>query len=100
MNIGDLLNIFWILLLIQIFIPVIQRRMLDVRRQTTMRAIETNRKSRLITLIHRQESVSFLGIPIARYIDIEDSERALRAIRLTDKDVPIDLVLHTPGGLV
>ena len=100
MNISDLLNIVWILLLLQVFVPLLQRRMLDARRQMTMRAIESKRKSRLITLIHRQESLSFLGIPIARYIDIEDSERLLRAIRLTDDSMPIDLVLHTPGGLV
>lgn len=58
------------------------------------------RQSRVIALIHRQESISLLGIPIARYIDIEDSEALLRAIRLTPDDKPIDLVLHTPGGLV
>ncbi|MBE9170785.1 hypothetical protein IQ238_25835 [Pleurocapsales cyanobacterium LEGE 06147] len=51
-------------------------------------------------LIHRQESISLLGIPLSRYISIEDSEQVLRAIRLTPPDVPIDLILHTPGGLV
>src|SRR5258708_737950 len=51
-------------------------------------------------MIHRQETMSFLGFPIARYIDIEDSEKILRAVRLTDSQLPIDLVLHTPGGLV
>ena len=51
-------------------------------------------------LIHRQESISLLGIPISRYINIEDSEQVLRAIRLTPANVPIDLILHTPGGLV
>ena len=35
-----------------------------------------------------------------RFINIDDSEQVLRAIRLTDKNVPIDLILHTPGGLV
>jgi ClpP class serine protease len=54
----------------------------------------------VITLIHRQESRSILGIPIARYIDIDDSEQILRAIRLTPPDMPIDIILHTPGGLV
>jgi ClpP class serine protease len=63
-------------------------------------ALERKRSSRLITLIHRQETMSILGLPISRYIDIEDSEQVLRAIRLTDPDVPIDVVLHTPGGLV
>jgi ClpP class serine protease len=51
-------------------------------------------------LIHRQESISLLGIPISRFINIEDSEQILRAIRLTPANVPIDLILHTPGGLV
>ncbi len=54
----------------------------------------------MIGLIHRQETMSFLGFPIARFIDIQDSEDLLRAIQLTDKTVPIDLILHTPGGLV
>lgn len=54
----------------------------------------------MILLIHRQESISLLGIPLSRYITIEDSEQILRAIRLTPDDVPIDLILHTPGGLV
>ena len=34
-----------------------------------------------------------------RYIDIQDSEEVLRALRLTAEDIPIDIVLHTPGGL-
>ncbi len=100
MSIGDILNVVWILLLLQVFIPVVRQAMLNARRQRTIRTIESSRSSRLITLIHRQESVSFLGIPIARFIDIEDSEALLRAIRLTDDNVPIDIVLHTPGGLV
>src|SRR6058998_2416023 len=58
--------------------------MLAVRRQAAIRAIEQSRHSRLITMIHRQETMSILGFPVARYIDIEDSED----------------VLHTPGGLV
>jgi len=64
------------------------------------RRLESRRQSRVIGLIHRQETMSFLGFPVARYIDIEDSERVLRAIQLTDAAVPIDLILHTPGGLV
>jgi ClpP class serine protease len=51
-------------------------------------------------MIHRQESLSLLGIPISRSISIEDSEQVLRAIRLTPDEMPIDLILHTPGGLV
>jgi serine dehydrogenase proteinase len=41
-----------------------------------------------------------LGFPLVRYIDIHDSEDVLRAIYMTDDDVPLDIVLHTLGGLV
>ncbi|MFB3884031.1 MAG: hypothetical protein ACE144_02315 [Thermodesulfobacteriota bacterium] len=97
---SDIMNILWILILIQIFIPLIQKRILMARRLATIRNIEKKRQSRVISMIHRQETMSFLGFPIARYIDIEDSEHLLRAIRMTPIDMPIDLILHTPGGLV
>jgi hypothetical protein len=47
-------------------------------------------------MIHRQETVSVLGVPVSNFIDIEDSEAILRAIRATPADQPIDLILHTP----
>jgi len=97
---SDLLNIIWILFLVQAFLPLLQKRMLVARRQMAMRAIETRRKSRVITMIHRQETMSLLGFPVARYIDIEDSEQVLRVIRMTPPSMPIDMILHTPGGLV
>ncbi|WP_255329122.1 SDH family Clp fold serine proteinase [Paracoccus albicereus] len=62
--------------------------------------IEKKRGSRVILLIHRQETMNLLGFPLMRYIDVNDSEEVLRAIQMTDDEVPFDLVLHTPGGLV
>ncbi len=99
-SVGDILNYVWILIFIAFFIPLLQQRLLAARRLSTIQSMEKNRSSRVITMIHRQETMSFLGIPIARYIDIEDSEAIMRAIRLTPPEMPIDLVLHTPGGLV
>ncbi len=93
-------DIIWLIILFSFFMPTLERRMLEYNRLRLIRAIEKKRKSRVITIIHRQESISFFGLPISRYIDIEDSEQILRAIRLTPDDMPIDLVLHTPGGLV
>jgi ClpP class serine protease len=97
---ANILNIIWIIMMIQIFIPYVQKRMLEAKRLATIRSIEKKRRSRVITMIHRQETMNLLGFPIARYIDIEDSEKLLRAIRMTPKEMPIDLILHTPGGLV
>jgi ClpP class serine protease len=95
----NLTNILWLLILISAFAPYFQQKMLELARLRMLRRLEKTRGTRVITLIHRQESRSFLGIPIFRYIDIDDSEQLLRAIRLTQKDLPIDIVLHTPGGL-
>lgn len=93
-------DLLWLYLISATLFPALQRRWLDVQRLQRLRLLETQRGSRLITLIHRQETIGFLGIPLARYIDIEDSEAILAAIRLTPDSVPIDIVLHTPGGLV
>lgn len=93
-------NLIWIFFIISILLPALQRRMLEYTRLTKFRELERKRKSRVITLIHRQETMSFLGIPVVRFINIEDSEAILQAIRLTPDDQPIDLILHTPGGLV
>jgi ClpP class serine protease len=96
----DLLNLLWLFLILSSLTPVLQQRWLEMQRMRLLRKIEKQRGSRAIALIHRQESIRLLGIPVARYIDIEDSEQILRAIRLTPPDLPIDLILHTPGGLV
>jgi ClpP class serine protease len=97
MSFGDFI---WVFIIIFSLLPWYRQRMLQANRYRTLRTLEQKRGSRVITLIHRQESISLLGIPLTRYIDIDDSEHILRAIRLTPDDVPIDIILHTPGGLV
>jgi len=92
--------LFWLLFFIMPFSTYIQARNLRMTRLNLLRHLERKYGMRFITMIHRQERVGFLGIPIYRYIDIEDSEEVLRAIRTTPRDTPIALVLHTPGGLV
>ncbi len=93
-------DLFWIFIIISTLWPALQRQLLELARQRAIRHLESKRGSRVITMIHRQEALSFLGLRFARYIDIEDSEEVLRAIRLTSSDTPIDIILHTPGGLV
>ncbi len=93
-------SLFWWFILLSSFTPLLKQQLLEAQRRAVLVRLEKKRKSRVITLIHRQETLSFLGIPFSRYINIEDSEQILRAIRLTPRDMPIDLVLHTPGGLV
>lgn len=96
----SIFDLFWVFLIISSLQPVLQRRQVATRRIQALKTFEQERRSRVILLIHRQESLSLLGIPLSRYITIEDSEQILRAIRLTPPETPIDLILHTPGGLV
>jgi ClpP class serine protease len=97
MSIGDL---FWLFFMFSALQPMLRQRMLEAMRVRKISQLESERKSRVILLVHRQETMRLLGFPIARYIDINDSEEVLRAIQMTDDDIPLDLVLHTPGGLV
>ena len=96
----DLSTLLWIFIILSVLSPMIQRWTTNYRRLRAIRRLEEQRSSRVITLIHRQESIALLGLPLSRYIDIDDSEALLRAIRLTPDSLPIDLVIHTPGGLV
>ncbi len=94
------MDLFWYILLISMFWPMFQQTMIRFRRQNLIRALEKKHGSRVIAMIHRQETFAFFGMPIYRYINIEDSEEILRAIKLTGPDMPIDLIIHTPGGLL
>src|SRR5260370_2375003 len=94
------MDIFWLFLTLSSLQPIIKQKLLEASRKRMIALIERERKSRVVLLVHRQETMSLLGFPVFRYIDINDSEEVLRAIHLTDPEIPIDLVLHTPGGLV
>jgi ClpP class serine protease len=96
----DFSALIWFIIIASVLYPMVQQRMLEGARLRNFSRLEKERKSRLITLIHRQESFSLLGLPLARIINIEDSESILRAIRMTPDDMPIDILLHTPGGMV
>jgi len=99
MTIGPM-DVFWVFIMVSSLQPVLKQRWSEVARRMLIARLERKRRSRVILLAHRQETMSFLGFPVARYIDVNDSEEILRAIHLTDPSVPIDIILHTPGGLV
>jgi ClpP class serine protease len=96
----SIIDIFWLFFMFSAIQPVLRQRMLDAMRTRKIAQLESQRNSRVILLVHRQETMRFLGFPLVRYIDINDSEDVLRAIHMTGDDVPLDIVLHTPGGVV
>ena len=92
-------NIWVIFLFFSLIYPRLQQGMLQNARANALRSLGRKRGTNVITLIHRQETLSLFGLPLARYIDIDDSEEILRIIRLTPDEQPIDLIIHTPGGI-
>ncbi len=93
-------DLIWLFFLLSSLQAMLAQRWLVAQRVQALRALEKRNGSRVITLIHRREGFAFLGIPFGGFIDIDDSEALIRAVEMTGKDVPIDLIVHTPGGLV
>src|SRR3989440_2522806 len=96
----------WVFLIVIVIVfltviaPLMRQRALVATRARRLGALQKERGTQVITMIHRQEQIGLFGVPLVRFIDIDDSEQVLRAIRMTPDERPIDLVLHTPGGLV
>lgn len=86
-----------IILLYMLMYPQWQVRSARRRRLSRIREMEWKWGTRILTMIHRKEAISMLGIPVYQFIDVEDAEEVLRGIREA-KDKPIDLIIHTPGG--
>jgi len=95
---GSLL--WWLFFMYILLWPQMQYRGLQIARAKILKRLSEKRGSTVITMIHRQESIGLFGIPFYKFISVEDSEEVLRAIRMAPKDKPIDLIIHTPGGLV
>ena len=91
---------FWLIVIYMIVQQVLGPYWTNAARVSVLDQFQQQRKSRVIAMIHRQETISLFGVPVSSYINIEDSEAVLRAIRLTPPEQPIDMILHTPGGLV
>ena len=92
------MDLFWLFFMLSALQPLLRQRMLEAMRMRKIARLERKRDSRVILLVHRQETMRLLGFPIMRYIDVNDSEEVLRAIQMTDNEIPLDIVLHTPGG--
>ncbi|MGF1620379.1 MAG: ATP-dependent Clp protease proteolytic subunit [Rhodomicrobiaceae bacterium] len=90
----------WIIIIIFALQPILAERIRAMQRATAIRGIERSEGSRVITMIHRQERRSLLGFPVSRFINLEDAQTIIAAIKATPPDRPIDFIVHTPGGLV
>jgi ClpP class serine protease len=96
----DFSTLIWIAIAAMALQPLIMGRWFAVKRSQAIRALEKAHGSRVITMIHRQEKRSLFGFNVSRHIDLEDAQTIIAAIKETPPERPIDLILHTPGGLV
>jgi len=94
------LDLLWLFLIFSSLQPLVQKQLLAATRRRMLGQIARRRDATVITLIHRQETIALLGFPLMRHIDIDDAESVLRAIRETAPGKTIEIILHTPGGLV
>src|SRR2546430_9033710 len=100
MDLNSLWNLLWLYFIFASLQPALQKQWMAAARRRMLASISSKRNATVITLIHRQETISLLGFPIMRHIDIDDSQSVLRAIRSTAPGKTIEIILHTPGGLV
>jgi ClpP class serine protease len=94
------LDLLWIFFILSSLQPLLEKYQMQVARRRALGRIASLRDATVITLIHRQETISILGIPLARYIDIDDAQSVLKAVRQTPAGKTIEIILHTPGGVV
>jgi len=91
---------FWTVLALVVLAQLAAPNRLTAARAAIIDRLQDQRRSRVIAMIHSQDTISLFGVPVSSSIGIDDSEAILRAIRLTPLEQPIDLILHTPGGLL
>lgn len=95
MNTGE---IILIALALAVGVACSRRWLRRTRRTRLIKRFERTRGSRAIVVVDRSQPVLPWGV--SDIFDVDQSETMLRAIQLTDEKVPIDVVLHTPGGIV
>jgi ClpP class serine protease len=96
----DFSSIFFIVIALMALQPLLMGRWYAMRRAQAIRTVEKEHGTRVITMIHRQERRSLFGFAVSRHIDLEDAQTVIIAIKDTPDDTPIDLIIHTPGGIV
>ena len=96
----DFSSLIWILIAGMALQPILMGRWYALKCAQAIAAVEKLHGTRVITMIHRQEKRSLFGLNVSRHIDLEDAQTIIAAIKETPPERPIDLIVHTPGGLV
>jgi ClpP class serine protease len=93
-------TLFWLFFFGLLFLPYFRQKIQERQRSYFVNQIKKERGTKVITLVHQQGGLSFLGLGGNQYIDIDNAEQIAQIIRETPQNQGIDIILHTPGGLV
>jgi ClpP class serine protease len=80
--------LLWLFFILASLQPAVERYVLEARRRSNLASLSRKRGATVITLIHRLETMSLFGFPVVRFIDVDDAEGVLRAIRATPPGHP------------
>jgi len=83
-----------------IFVPNAKPIYLRLRRKWLRRQLEKTRGSSVVSLIHKAGGGGIFSLFTVPFISLDDSQKLLRALKEIPSYIPVDLILHTPGGLV
>ena len=53
---GNIWNLFWMFIILVSVLPILQQKIMQMKRFGLIRKLERKRNSRVITLIHRQRA--------------------------------------------
>jgi len=94
----------WLVIILPfVLLPFIRRKRgpsLTALRAEVIAKIEKARGSRVIAIIHHRDRVYAKQRVPHTYIDMETAEEFLSALRSVRPEQPLDIVLHTPGGVL
>lgn len=96
----DFSTLFWGAIFLMFLWPQVSFYLLQKKRDAILAAIGRKYNSEVITLIHRQEKLALLGLPIFKFIDMDDAEKVQRKIRNMPKHKNVDIIIHSTGGIV
>ncbi len=73
----DFFSLLWIFFIISSLQPIIRQKILEMKRLRMFEQLERSRTSRVIALIHRQETMSLLGFPLLKCWNVNLSEKSM-----------------------
>jgi hypothetical protein len=94
-----ILDVLYVFLSFVVVTPAVELLTMQWRRRRLCRRLGQERGSAVVTLIHRLETATYLGLPVARWVAVPQTHEVVAALRQVAPGVPVDLIVHVPSGV-